>query len=99
MTICSEDVFKHHFSNCKTSLEIFLGATDARYLREVGATSRDDNFKVCTLQQGVPAINFSPMIETPTLLHDHDEYLSESVFIRGIDIYERLVERLANVAA
>ena len=25
---------------------------------------------------------FSPMPNTPTLLHDHDEYLNEEVFLR-----------------
>jgi hypothetical protein len=38
------------------------------------------------------------MINTPQLLHDHDEFLNEKVFIRGVDIYEQLIERLANVA-
>ena len=37
------------------------------------------------------------MINTPTLLHDHDEYLNESVFLSGVAIYERLIESLANV--
>lgn len=37
--------------------EIFPASTDARYFR----------------MKGVPAIGFSPMANTPILLHDHNE--------------------------
>nr|KAF6419833.1 aminoacylase 1 [Molossus molossus] len=63
--------------------EIFPAATDSRYLRAVG----------------VPALGFSPMNRTPVLLHDHDERLQEAVFLRGIDIYARLLPALASVPA
>uniref|UniRef100_A0A8C2P593 N-acyl-aliphatic-L-amino acid amidohydrolase n=1 Tax=Capra hircus TaxID=9925 RepID=A0A8C2P593_CAPHI len=61
--------------------EIFPAATDSRYLRAVG----------------VPALGFSPMNRTPILLHDHDERLHEAVFLRGVDIYTRLLPALASV--
>lgn len=53
----------------------------------------------CTphLQAGHPAIGFSPMNRTPVLLHDHNEFLNEQVFLRGIDIYARLLPALASV--
>uniref|UniRef100_A0A8C9K0C5 N-acyl-aliphatic-L-amino acid amidohydrolase n=1 Tax=Panthera tigris altaica TaxID=74533 RepID=A0A8C9K0C5_PANTA len=63
--------------------EIFPAATDSRYLRAVG----------------VPALGFSPMNYTPVLLHDHDERLHEAVFLRGVDIYTRLLPALASVPA
>ncbi|KAI6239599.1 N-acyl-L-amino-acid amidohydrolase [Aphelenchoides fujianensis] len=83
---------------CKISKEIFIGATDSRYLRDLGYW----------------AIGFSPMINTPVLLHDHNEFLNEKVFLKasdglivsfriysllfkGIQIYTKLIERLANV--
>ncbi|KAH7680511.1 aminoacylase-1-like, partial [Aphelenchoides avenae] len=66
---------------CKISKEIFIGATDSRYLRE----------------KGYKSIGFSPMINTPTLLHDHNEFLNEKVFMRGVEIYSKLIPRLANV--
>uniref|UniRef100_A0A914PWE5 Aminoacylase n=1 Tax=Panagrolaimus davidi TaxID=227884 RepID=A0A914PWE5_9BILA len=69
--------------NCKYETEIFIGATDSRYLRELGYRS----------------IGFSPMNNTPILLHDHNEYIDESVFLRGIEIYEKLIPNLANVEA
>uniref|UniRef100_A0A4W4E1K6 Peptidase M20 dimerisation domain-containing protein n=1 Tax=Electrophorus electricus TaxID=8005 RepID=A0A4W4E1K6_ELEEL len=59
--------------------EIFPAATDSRFIRAVG----------------LPAIGFSPMNLTPILLHDHNEFLNEQVFLRGIDVYERLVPVLA----
>lgn len=54
------------------------GATDARYLREVG----------------IPALGFSPMNNTPILLHDNNEFLNESVYLRGIEIYETIMQHL-----
>uniref|UniRef100_A0AC35GL77 N-acyl-aliphatic-L-amino acid amidohydrolase n=1 Tax=Panagrolaimus sp. PS1159 TaxID=55785 RepID=A0AC35GL77_9BILA len=84
-----DDAFWKAFSttlkqeNCKFETEIFIGATDSRYLRELGYRS----------------IGFSPMNNTPILLHDHNEYLDESVFLRGIEIYEKLIPNLANVEA
>uniref|UniRef100_A0A8C5L6Q3 N-acyl-aliphatic-L-amino acid amidohydrolase n=1 Tax=Jaculus jaculus TaxID=51337 RepID=A0A8C5L6Q3_JACJA len=63
--------------------EIFPAATDSRYIRAVG----------------VPALGFSPMNRTPVLLHDHNERLHEAVFLRGIDIYTRLLPALASVPA
>ncbi|XP_034242125.1 aminoacylase-1-like isoform X1 [Thrips palmi] len=66
----------------KLKREIFPGGTDGRYIRYVG----------------IPAFGFSPMNNTPVLLHDHDEYLNESVFLRGIDIYYNLLSAVGNVA-
>ncbi|KAG5274990.1 hypothetical protein AALO_G00142370 [Alosa alosa] len=75
-------------STCKSmnmtlTKEIFPAATDSRFIRAVG----------------LPAIGFSPMNHTPILLHDHNEHLNEQVFLRGIQVYERLVPALASVPA
>ena len=67
--------------NLKTKNEIFPAATDSRYIREVG----------------IPAIGFSPMPNTPTLLHDHNEFLNEDIFLRGIDIFTDLISNIASV--
>lgn len=69
--------------NLTVEPKIFPAATDSRYLRAVG----------------VPALGFSPMNQTPVLLHDHNERLHEDVFLRGIDIYARLLPALASVPA
>lgn len=60
---------------------VFPAATDSRFLRAVG----------------IPAIGFSPIVDTPVLLHDHDECLSADVYLRGIGIYAKLLERLAGL--
>lgn len=65
----------------KLKAQIFPGGTDCRFIREVG----------------IPAIGFSPMNNTPVLLHDHDEYLNKDVFLRGIEIYEEILKAVANV--
>ncbi|WKY05207.1 hypothetical protein Q1695_005881 [Nippostrongylus brasiliensis] len=66
---------------CSFDKEIFTGATDSRFVRELGYRS----------------IGFSPMNNTPSLLHDHNEYLNEAVFLRGVQIYETLIDQLADV--
>ncbi|CAF1166476.1 unnamed protein product [Adineta steineri] len=66
--------------NCKTNWTIFPAATDSRFLRNMG----------------YPAIGFSPIINTPILLHDHNEYLSIEAFLYGIDIYVKLIQHLTS---
>ncbi|XP_050695195.1 aminoacylase-1-like isoform X1 [Eriocheir sinensis] len=63
--------------------EIFPACTDSRFLRELG----------------IPALGFSPMNNTPRLLHDHNEFISEKVFLQGIQIYVSIISALANVKA
>jgi aminoacylase len=64
----------------KIEPQIFPAATDIRYVRAVG----------------IPALGFSPINNTPVLLHDHNEFLNEKTFLRGIDIYCHLITELAN---
>ncbi|XP_013181584.1 PREDICTED: aminoacylase-1-like [Papilio xuthus] len=65
----------------KLDCRIFPGGTDSRYVR----------------REGIPAIGFSPMNNTPVLLHDHDEFLRADIYLRGIEIYEKLIPAVANV--
>ncbi|MED6285332.1 Aminoacylase-1A [Characodon lateralis] len=57
--------------------EIFPAATDSRFIRAVG----------------IPAIGFSPMNRTPILLHDHNEYLNERVFLNGVSVFSQIGQR------
>jgi len=66
----------------KVEREIFPAGTDSRFLRALG----------------VQAIGFSPMASTPILLHEHNEALSVASFLRGIEVYEEVIDRLANTA-
>lgn len=59
---------------------IFFGATDSRYLRELG----------------IPCFGFSPMEQTPVLLHKHDEYILVDGYLRGISVYEKIISHLAD---
>ncbi|KAL1500804.1 hypothetical protein ABEB36_006246 [Hypothenemus hampei] len=65
----------------KVKPQIFPGGTDCRHVRSVG----------------IPAIGFSPINNTPVLLHDHNEYLNKDVFLKGIDIYYRIIKDIANI--
>lgn len=60
--------------------QIFPAGTDGRFLRK----------------HNVPVFGFSPMANTPTLLHDHNELLNKKVYLKGIRIYEELIPALAN---
>ena len=57
---------------------IFPAATDSRFLRALG----------------IRAIGFSPMRNSPILLHEHDEYLDRGVFVEGCAVYEKLLRVL-----
>ncbi|CAM9640501.1 unnamed protein product [Chrysoparadoxa australica] len=63
--------------------EIFPAATDSRFLRQIG----------------VSAIGFSPMRNTPILLHEHNEWLGVETFLEGIDVYVKLIEALCMAPA
>jgi aminoacylase len=60
--------------------EIFPAATDSRFLREIG----------------IPAIGISPIKNTPILLHDHNEFLNEKVYLEGIEWYKEVILEIAN---
>lgn len=60
---------------------VFPAGTDAAYVRALN----------------IPAIGFSPMNNTPILLHDHDEFLKADVYLKGIDIYEKILSNICNV--
>ncbi|XP_048491755.1 uncharacterized protein LOC104904088 isoform X2 [Beta vulgaris subsp. vulgaris] len=62
--------------------EINIGTTDARYFR----------------QRGLPAIGFSPIANTPLLLHDHNELLNQREYLKGIDIYASIIRAYASYA-
>ncbi|KAI5062950.1 hypothetical protein GOP47_0021497 [Adiantum capillus-veneris] len=56
--------------------EIFPAATDCRYIRA----------------QGIPAFGFSPMANTPILLHDHNEFLNKEEYLKGIQVYVHIIK-------
>ncbi|EDV49623.1 uncharacterized protein Dere_GG17281 [Drosophila erecta] len=59
--------------------QIFTGGTDSRYIRAVG----------------IPALGFSPMNNTPVLLHDHDEFIQADVYLRGVRIFQSIISSVA----
>ncbi|EDV41515.1 uncharacterized protein Dana_GF17519 [Drosophila ananassae] len=61
-------------------LQVFPGGTDSRFIRHVG----------------IPALGFSPMNNTPVLLHDHDEYLHADTYLKGVETYIKIIANVAN---
>lgn len=59
---------------------IFFASTDSRYLRDVG----------------IPCFGFSPIENTPNLLHKHNEYISVVGYLRGITIYKNIIKEMAD---
>lgn len=64
--------------DCGVSLvpSVFPAATDSRFLRAMG----------------IRAIGFSPMRKSPILLHEHDEYIDEEIFLEGCHVYIHLMK-------
>ncbi|OWM80517.1 hypothetical protein CDL15_Pgr019797 [Punica granatum] len=60
--------------------EIFPAATDSRYFRLLG----------------LPAIGFSPMANTPILLHDHNEFLHKDEYLKGIEVFGSIIKTYAS---
>ncbi|XP_026476680.1 aminoacylase-1A-like [Ctenocephalides felis] len=61
--------------------KICPGVSDSRYLRQLN----------------IPAIGMSPINRTEYLLHDHNEYIEAETFLKGIQIFKRIIENVANV--
>ncbi|MQL76624.1 hypothetical protein Taro_009008 [Colocasia esculenta] len=60
--------------------EIFPASTDCHFFRK----------------QGLPAFGFSPMANTPILLHDHNEFLNKAEYVKGVGIYESIIAAFAS---
>ncbi|KAK6939855.1 Peptidase M20 [Dillenia turbinata] len=60
--------------------EILASTTDARYVR----------------QKGIPAFGFSPIKNTPILLHDHNEFLKDTNYLNGIKVYKSIISSLSS---
>lgn len=60
--------------------EIFPASTDARFVRAAK----------------FPAFGFSPLRNSPMLLHEHNEMIDESIFLEGIDVYHQLITDLTS---
>ena len=80
------EVFRHAlYDDCGICCrtEVFPAATDSRFLRALG----------------VKAMGFSPMRNSPILLHENDEYLDEAVFLEGVNVYVSLLRALSQQTA
>lgn len=56
------------------------GSTDSRFIRNIG----------------IPAFGFSPMANTPTLLHEVNERINADVFLKGIKVMKEIIKALSN---
>ena len=48
------------------------------------------------MQKGIPAFGFTTLNNTPVLLHDHNEFINQNKFLKGIDIMHKIVLDIAN---
>ncbi|VDM49435.1 unnamed protein product [Toxocara canis] len=58
---------------------------------------RIQTFGDCSIAKGYKSLGFSPINKTPRLAHDHNEYLEERTFLRGIEIYEKVILKLGDL--
>lgn len=68
-------------SNLEIRPHVCPGGTDSRFIRS----------------KGIPALGFSPINNTPILLHDHDEYIRADSYLHGIEVYTKVIPAIANV--
>ena len=61
-------------------MQVFPAGTDGRFIR----------------MAGVPCIGFSPIRNTPILLHDHDEFIYEDIYLEGIQVYVNVIRELSS---
>jgi aminoacylase len=59
-------------------LKYFPAATDARFVR----------------RKGIPCLGISLLSGVPMLLHDHNEYITEHIYLKGIREYEEILPLL-----
>ncbi|XP_078444441.1 uncharacterized protein LOC144713661 [Wolffia australiana] len=59
--------------------EILSSTTDSRFMRQIG----------------VPCLGFSPMANTPIRLHEHNEFLKDTVFLKGIEVFTHIIRSLS----
>lgn len=69
---------KNVLPNVDIELDVFPAGTDGRYIRRAG----------------IPCIGFSPIRNTPILLHDNDEYITKQTFLQGVQVYCEIIKQL-----
>lgn len=80
--LCKFSFYFHFiFSGEKVAPCICPGATDIRFVRSLG----------------IPGLGFMPIKNTPILLHDHDEFLGAEMYLRGIEIYQKILENITQL--
>ncbi|XP_033228168.1 aminoacylase-1-like [Belonocnema kinseyi] len=67
--------------NIKLNPIIRAGASDSRFLRSMG----------------IPSLGFTPINNTPILMHSYNEFLNKDVFLKGIEIFMKILPEIANV--
>ncbi len=68
----------------------FFGATDSRFLRRLHNTTS------AVKTAPIRVAGFSPIRDTPVLLHDHDEFLNRDIFLQGLCIYKDIVRDISS---
>lgn len=48
-------------------------------------------------QLNIPSLGFTPLINTPKLAHDHDEYVQADEYLAGIEVYKKLITNLGDI--
>lgn len=76
------EILANSVGSNQVDIGVFPAGTDGRYIR----------------MAGVPCIGFSPLRNTPILLHDKDEFVHEDVFSEGILVYAQIIRNMANHA-
>jgi len=70
-----------------------LDSMNATYIPDIFSAGSDGRF---FLLKNYTVIGFSPLNNTPVLLHDHNEFVNNMTLLHGVKIYEKIIQNLAN---
>lgn len=51
---------------------------------------------IVSFQLNIPALGFSPLLNTIPKLHDHNEYINADTYLKGIEMYKKIIPSIAN---
>lgn len=77
------------------------GNTDMWFVRSVSKKKFMNVHQICLyfieFQVNIPAVSISPTINTPNREHENDEFIPAEQYLRGIEIYTKILQRIGNI--
>jgi acetylornithine deacetylase/succinyl-diaminopimelate desuccinylase-like protein len=72
---------------------LFLNFRGFKLFPFITPASSDANY---LRAKGVSAFGFCPISEIPVRAHQHDEFLPGDMYLKGIEVYKKIIENIGN---